>query len=355
MVLYSLSSNENGNLNKLTHKGTERLLKAEKGLLLATEDDWATKSYVGSYVGSEIAKAVSELRGGEPSTTIYDLQNLMLGTGDGGLTGRVGALESFNTPATISNTDNTVYAVNTNYSFVNFVGSVVSKINSLIARVSALETKLNSSTTAKNLIYASPTDKAGVPVFRALATADLPTVPTTKGGTGLTATPGNSVVLGTSSAGALSYRKIVEADLDTTLKEKISGNTGSDTVTTPISNYNTTKTGIIYIKFNGTNGGSSHFVYITGAHSSSIFYDLEILMKQSVQYYSMMATAKNIGDSVPDLSYCYDQSNVIIRINGQGRNINVWTMSTTFTVSPTAPTSTACPTWTDFKKNFQRG
>jgi hypothetical protein len=46
MLLYSLSSNINGQFNKLTKAGTERILKAEEGLLLAGVDDPASQGYV---------------------------------------------------------------------------------------------------------------------------------------------------------------------------------------------------------------------------------------------------------------------------------------------------------------------
>ena len=45
-----------------------------------------------------------------------------------------------------------------------------------------------------NLVYASPNGSSGKPTFRSIATADLPTIPHTKGGTGITSLSPNKVV-----------------------------------------------------------------------------------------------------------------------------------------------------------------
>ena len=57
------------------------------------------------------------------------------------------------------------------------------------------------STKAANLIYASPNGSSGKGSFRSLVSTDLPTVPFTKGGTGLTSITANKV-LRTNNAGA---------------------------------------------------------------------------------------------------------------------------------------------------------
>lgn len=52
-----------------------------------------------------------------------------------------------------------------------------------------------------NYILAAPNGSNGAPTFRALVAADLPTVPTTKGGTGLTSIGSSGQILKVNSAG----------------------------------------------------------------------------------------------------------------------------------------------------------
>ena len=61
----------------------------------------------------------------------------------------------------------------------------------------------------KNYVLAAPNGSNGVPSFRALAAADLPTVPVTKGGTGLTTmTYKNAVPIGNSTTVTSSMQAI---------------------------------------------------------------------------------------------------------------------------------------------------
>lgn len=49
---------------------------------------------------------------------------------------------------------------------------------------------------SSNLIFASPNGTSGTPVFRSIVTGDLPTIPYTKGGTGLTTAALNTLLVG---------------------------------------------------------------------------------------------------------------------------------------------------------------
>jgi hypothetical protein len=93
----------------------------------------------------------------------------MLGTGGGGLTGRVGALESFNTPTDIAESNAKILA-NTPTTFTGFVADVIGRINGSITQVGVL-----TSSKVKNLFYASPSTGTGTPGFRVIDIADLPT------------------------------------------------------------------------------------------------------------------------------------------------------------------------------------
>ncbi len=72
---------------------------------------------------------------------------------------------------------------------------------------------------AANLVVATPNGSAGVPVERALVTADLPLVPVAKGGTGVATASANVVFGGPPSGGAAapSFRSLVSADMPATV------------------------------------------------------------------------------------------------------------------------------------------
>lgn len=64
------------------------------------------------------------------------------------------------------------------------------------------------STKAANLIYASPNGSSGKGSFRSLVSTDLPTVPFTKGGTGLTSITANKVIRTNNAGSAIALGEI---------------------------------------------------------------------------------------------------------------------------------------------------
>lgn len=67
-----------------------------------------------------------------------------------------------------------------------------------------------------NTVFAGPNNNDGIPSFRALDAADLPTVPVTKGGTGVSSVAVNTVFAGPSSGSndVPRFRKLTKDDID---------------------------------------------------------------------------------------------------------------------------------------------
>lgn len=81
---------------------------------------------------------------------------------------------------------------------------------------------------SQNFVFAGPSGSAGTPAFRALVTGDLPTIPVSKGGTGLTSTPTNGQIpIGNGTGYTLS------TITGTTNQVNVSSGSGTITLSTP--------------------------------------------------------------------------------------------------------------------------